>query len=94
MAGTQTSISLFFETPINLNTVSVDSNPKLTFKISTLPDFPNRVILTPQSPWREGTKYTIKISKGVRSSTVDKELGQDIIIDYDIQPIPTPKFIE
>lgn len=93
-AGTKISISLFFDTPIDPTSVRVEANPVLPFKASVLADYPNRIILVPQTPWIAGTKYTIKVLRGIKSSDGTKELRDDFIINYNVIDVPTPQFLE
>lgn len=94
MADTEAAISLFFSTPIDVNTVLVSSNPNINFKISVLADFPNRIILTPQVPWQSGVDYTITIAAGLLSSDGKKQLKQDVVIKYSVLAIPPLNKIE
>lgn len=94
MGDTKTAISVFFELPIDLQTVRVESDPFMGFTKSSLPDFPERLILTPQSFWQAGTKYTIKILKGAKTLSGNKELSVDVTIQYEVVPVPPPTFIE
>jgi predicted PurR-regulated permease PerM len=93
-AGTQTAISVFFTDPINPRSIQIQANPAIQFKVSTLADFPTRVILTPQESWESGTSYIIKIIKGATSVDGKKRLDQDFIINYTVQPVPSVRFLE
>ncbi len=92
--GTKVGISVFFEAPVDVNTVTVTSEPTLGFKVGVLGDDLNRVIITPLNNWVTGTRYKIKISRGVITRDGKKVLNQDINIEYSIKEVPTPTSFE
>lgn len=94
MGGSQAAISLFFEEPIDPSTIKIQAVPDIGFKVGVLADFPNRVILTPQQNWASGSKYVVTVFKGIKTLDGQKELKQDIVINYSIQTVPTPQFME
>lgn len=94
IGGSETAVSLFFNEQIDPSTVQVQSIPSFAFKVGVLADYPNRILLTPQQSWSPGTTYTITILKGLKTVDGQKELKQDIVIKYFVQPVPTPQFME
>lgn len=85
VAGTQTAISLFFNTLVDVNSIKAVSTPTFNFKIGILADQPNRIILTPQSNWISGVKYSIKVTYDVNKS---------FNINYNVQEVPSFQFME
>lgn len=89
MGGLTTGISLFFDMPINKNSVQIEATPNINFSTSVLADFPNRIIVIPSTAWETGKNYRIKILKGLLSLDGKYQLKSDIEINYDIQEIPS-----
>ncbi|HSX48969.1 MAG TPA: Ig-like domain-containing protein [Candidatus Saccharimonadales bacterium] len=94
MGGTESSISLFFSTPIDTNTVIVDISPSVNPRVVVLADFPNRILLVPQTSWQTGTDYTIRVFAGLKSADGKKQLKQDIVVKYSIKALPPLNKIE
>lgn len=102
-AGSHESISLFFEVPIDTQSVRITSNPSLQFDVEISPEFPKRIILTPRTPWAPDTTYTITISKGLRSSvglasdgeeneSRILELKENLQFQYTLKSLPESEF--
>lgn len=94
MGGTEASVSLFFNTPIDTSTVIVDISPSLNVKVGVLADFPNRIILSPQTAWQTGTDYTIRVFAGLKSADGKRQLKQDVTVKYNVQSVPPLNRIE
>ncbi len=94
VGGSLAGVSVFFNAPIDTSSIQIVAEPAINFRVGILADDPNRIILTPLTPWASGVKYSVKILRGVRTSDQKKELKQDITIEYHIKDIPTDNFIE
>jgi hypothetical protein len=81
--STRIGASIFFNYPIDLGSLDIETNPQITLIPKMLPDFPERVILEPASDWQANVTYTITIKKGVRAKgTENIQTDEDITIQY------------
>lgn len=84
IGGTRIGISLFMGTEVDLSTFEVETDPQIQLTPKVLPDNPERVVLTPQTEWEAGQKYTITIKKGLLSEVTGREMKDDLILEYEI----------
>lgn len=94
LGNTTNAISLFFETEISLSSVKVETPPRFEFEVKKLPDFKNRIILSPKTKWKSGFVYKIKILKGVKSLDGLSVLDNEILMEYRILPVKPPSYTQ
>ena len=100
LGNTINGISLIFDRPIDLESVRIDSNPPLSFKVSSLPSTPHKIVLSPKTPWVIGQTYRLTIHKGIKTHTITGEgitkqyyiLEEDIKLEYTILEVVSPSY--
>jgi hypothetical protein len=91
--GSRISISVFFNYPIDLSTVKIVTDPNILLTPKMLPDFPERVILEPNSEWQSNINYTITIKAGVRAKN-DENVSTNEDIKFQYKVLEMPKELE
>ncbi len=81
MGNTLSGIELDFNTPVDPSSVVAVADPQITLIATKRKDFPNKIILSPQSPWKAGN-YTIVVKSGIRSLDGTTSFDRELTLKY------------
>lgn len=90
-AGTRYGIVVDFSQAINLSTAKISSTPEFSLSASLGSSDKSKLLINPDNQWQEGETYTITISKGLRSTSGQAQLKEDVVITYTIAAFELPQ---